>query len=44
MIRYVIRRLLGAALVVWIVSIVTFVIFQIAQAVSHVSPSASLCA
>jgi peptide/nickel transport system permease protein len=38
MIRYVIRRLLGAVLVVWIVSVVTFVIFQLAPLLSRVSP------
>ena len=35
MIRYVIRRLLGAALVVWIVSVVTFLIFQLAPTLTH---------
>jgi peptide/nickel transport system permease protein len=38
MIRFIIRRLLGAALVVWIVSIVTFLIFQLAPTLSHQSP------
>jgi peptide/nickel transport system permease protein len=38
MIRFIIRRLLGAALVVWIVSVLTFVIFQLAPALSHQSP------
>jgi len=38
MFRYVIRRLLGAALVVWVVSIVTFLIFQLAPTISGKSP------
>lgn len=38
MIRYVIRRLMGAALVVWAVSVVTFLIFQLGPALSHKSP------
>ena len=38
MIRYIIRRLLGAVVVVWIVSVVTFLIFQLAPAISHQSP------
>ena len=38
MIRYVIRRILGAVVVVWIVSIVTFAIFQLAPKLSHISP------
>jgi peptide/nickel transport system permease protein len=38
MIRYVIRRLIGAVLVVWIVSVATFAIFQLGPALSKVSP------
>lgn len=38
MIRFVVRRLLGAVLVVWVVSVVTFLIFQLGPALSHNSP------
>ena len=38
MIRFIIRRLLGAAVVVWVVSVVTFVIFQLAPTLTHQSP------
>lgn len=38
MIRFIIRRLLGAVVVVWIVSVVTFAIFQLAPRLSHQSP------
>lgn len=38
MIRFIIRRLLGAIVVVWIVTVVTFVIFQLAPLLSHQSP------
>jgi peptide/nickel transport system permease protein len=38
MIRFIIRRLLGAVVVVWIVSVVTFAIFQLAPTLSHQSP------
>jgi peptide/nickel transport system permease protein len=38
MIRFIIRRLLGAAVVVWVVSVVTFLIFQLAPTLSHQSP------
>jgi hypothetical protein len=38
MIRFIIRRLLGAAVVVWIVSVVTFAIFQLAPTLTHQSP------
>jgi peptide/nickel transport system permease protein len=38
MIRFIISRLLGAVIVVWIVSVVTFLIFQLAPALSHTSP------
>jgi len=38
MIRYVIRRLIGSVVVVWVVSVVTFAIFQLAPALSHNSP------
>jgi peptide/nickel transport system permease protein len=38
MLRYVIRRILGAVVVVWIVSVVTFAIFQLAPKLSHISP------
>jgi peptide/nickel transport system permease protein len=38
MLRYIIRRLLGAVIVVWIVSVVTFVIFQLAPLLTHRSP------
>jgi len=39
MIRYIIRRLLGALLVVWIVSFVTFLIFQIGPKLTHGNPA-----
>lgn len=38
MIRYIIRRLIGAIFVLWIVSIVTFLLFQLAPLLSHSSP------
>lgn len=38
MVRFIFTRLLGAIVVVWIVSVVTFLIFQIAPALSHTSP------
>ncbi len=38
MIRYVIRRMVGSVLVVFVVSVVTFAIFQLAPALSHSSP------
>lgn len=38
MVRFIITRLLGAVIVVWIVSIVTFLIFQLAPTLSHTSP------
>ncbi len=38
MFRYVIRRLLGAIVVVWIVSVITFAIFQLGPALSKQSP------
>jgi peptide/nickel transport system permease protein len=38
MIRYIIRRLIGAVLVIFAVSLVTFLIFQIAPALAHRSP------
>jgi peptide/nickel transport system permease protein len=38
MIRYVIRRLIGAVLVVWVVSLITFLIFQLAPAIANVNP------
>jgi peptide/nickel transport system permease protein len=38
MLQYVIRRILGSVLVVFMVSIVTFAIFQLAPALSHRSP------
>jgi peptide/nickel transport system permease protein len=38
MIRYIIRRLMGAVLVLIAVSFVTFVIFQLAPALAHRSP------
>jgi peptide/nickel transport system permease protein len=38
MLRYVIRRILGSVLVVFMVSIVTFAIFQLAPALAHRSP------
>ena len=38
MIRYIIRRLFAALLVVFAVSVVTFLIFQLAPALSHKSP------
>jgi peptide/nickel transport system permease protein len=39
MIRYIIRRLLGAVLVVFVVSVLTFLIFQIAPKLANVSPA-----
>jgi len=38
MIRYLIRRLMGSVLVVWIVSVVTFVIFNLAPKLTHSNP------
>lgn len=38
MIRFIITRVLGAVVVLWIVSVVTFLIFQIAPALSHTNP------
>ncbi len=38
MLRFVVRRLLGAVVVVWIVSVVTFAIFQLAPKLAKVSP------
>lgn len=38
MIRYIIRRLLGAVVVIFVVSLVTFLIFQLAPALAHTSP------
>ena len=38
MIRYIIRRSLGAVLVVFVVSILTFAIFQLGPALTHNSP------
>ncbi len=38
MVRFIIVRLLGAIVVVWIVSVITFLIFQLAPALSHTSP------
>lgn len=38
MLRFIITRLLGAIVVVWIVSVVTFLIFQLAPSLSHTSP------
>ena len=38
MIRYIIRRLAGSVLVLWIVSIITFLLFQLAPLLSHTSP------
>jgi peptide/nickel transport system permease protein len=38
MIRYIIRRLIGAVFVVFVVSIVTFLIFQLAPTLEHTSP------
>jgi peptide/nickel transport system permease protein len=38
MVRFLIRRLVGAIFVLWIVSVVTFLIFQLAPALSHSSP------
>jgi peptide/nickel transport system permease protein len=39
MIRYVIRRLIGAVLVIFVVSLITFLIFQIAPKIANVSPA-----
>jgi peptide/nickel transport system permease protein len=38
MIRFIVVRLLGAIVVVWIVSVITFLIFQIVPTLSHTSP------
>ena len=38
MVRFILTRVLGAIVVVWIVSIVTFLIFQLAPTLSHTSP------
>ncbi len=38
MIRFIAVRLLGAIVVVWLVSVVTFLIFQIVPTLSHTSP------
>jgi peptide/nickel transport system permease protein len=38
MIRYLIRRLMGAVVVIWVVSVVTFAIFQVAPALTHSKP------
>ena len=38
MFRFLVRRLIGAVVVVWIVSVVTFLIFQVAPTLSHTSP------
>ena len=38
MLRFIIVRLLGAIVVVWIVSVITFLIFQLAPTLSHTSP------
>jgi peptide/nickel transport system permease protein len=38
MIRFIVRRLLGAVAVLFVVSLVTFLIFQLAPALSHSSP------
>ncbi|MDQ1732508.1 MAG: peptide/nickel transport system permease protein [Pseudonocardiales bacterium] len=38
MTRYVLRRLLGAVLVIFVVSVVTFAIFQLGPALSNTSP------
>ncbi|MEO7017583.1 MAG: ABC transporter permease [Leifsonia sp.] len=38
MVRFIIVRLLGAIVVIWIVSVVTFLIFQLAPTLSHTSP------
>jgi peptide/nickel transport system permease protein len=38
MIRFIIRRLVGSILVLFVVSIVTFMIFQLAPALAHTSP------
>lgn len=38
MARFLITRVLGAVVVIWIVSIITFLLFQLAPALSHTSP------
>src|SRR5579875_2261746 len=38
MIRFIIIRLLGAIVVIWIVSVVTFLIFQAVPLLSHTNP------
>ena len=38
MVRFIIVRLLGAIVVVWIVSVITFLIFQLGPTLTHTSP------
>ncbi|WP_375399905.1 ABC transporter permease [uncultured Amnibacterium sp.] len=38
MVRFLITRIVGAVVVVWIVSVITFVLFQLAPLLSHTSP------
>lgn len=38
MVRFIIKRVLGAVVVVWIVSVITFLIFQLAPALSKTNP------
>jgi peptide/nickel transport system permease protein len=37
--RYIVRRLLGALVVVWVVSVITFAIFMIVPKITHASPA-----
>jgi peptide/nickel transport system permease protein len=39
MIRYIIRRLIGGGLVLFVSSVVTFLIFQVGPKVAHISPA-----
>jgi len=39
LVRYVFRRLLGAVFVVWVISVVTFSLFALANIVSGSSPA-----
>jgi peptide/nickel transport system permease protein len=38
MIRFIVQRLVGAVVVVFVISLVTFLIFQIGPALSHINP------
>ena len=38
MIRFIVQRLVGSVVVVFVISLVTFLIFQIGPALSHINP------